>query len=618
VKVTQPRHSSLVFTFFLLLAGTANAQTPIPAAATATQAPSAEAGGSQFGPEVAKAAMEWQSAVRNEPKLVSLKVTDPGDNLQAQLKARLKVLGDKTFSNREWKDYWARQAKTAGALADALAKSSKAGADSASEVKSMTGGLRSWVSLSKAKLANQDVYLKAIETERDAIEDRLESAMDAPAAAKTAPAPTKVDEANPYERRQQGLIELQRNIAQQKAKRVQAQSDLKLIEQQMETEGILLEALVKDAELARTERDIARAETRSHTGVAWLEVWRGIAKSADKKLRALEEEADHGAARKRAREVEAGLVGSQIKFRDDRIQELEARYERDSGVRTLAEAAWQTFVDWLTYDSWRIFIGLLLIWIGLRAALRLLKKGVNVVVDRAEGDPDDASDDDHRVLTLATVFQSVVKIGLYGVAILLALDQIGVNTGPLLGSVAILGLAISFGSQNLVRDVVNGFFILLENQFAVGEVVTIGGNTGTVERITIRSTWVRQANGDLHVIPNGSISMVTNLTRDWARAIVHVGVGYDADLARVEEIVNRVGQEMFADEAWKDALEEAPEWVGITELGDSAVVFRCMAKVTVGNQWGVGRELNRRLKVAFDADGIEIPFPQRVVWTKAG
>ncbi len=638
------RQMSLLLTLMLGLAGAAHGQTPIPAAdapappppvpdpgavvadvPASSPAPAApdqvEVGeaqpaapaGAQFGPEVNKAATEWQVAVRKTPRLVSLKAEAAAGDLQAQLKARLKVLGDKTYSNREWKDYWTKQVATASALADALAK----GADDDASVKSMVSGLRSWTSLAKAKSNNQDVYLKAIETERDAIEDRLESAMDAPAANKEATAPAPSEEENPYEQRQRTLVELQKNIVTQRAKRVQTQSDLKLIEQQMQTEGILLKALVKDAELARTERDIARNESKTQAGTAWLEVWRELTKDAEAKMLTLDDEVDHGAARKRAREVEAGLARSQVKFRDERIKELETRYERDSGVRTLAEAAWKTFINWLTYDSWRIVIGLLLVWVGLKFALHLLGKGVTVVMNRAEGDPDDTTDDDHRVLTLVTVFQSVVKIGLYDVALLLALDQVGVNTAPLLGSVAILGLAISFGSQNLVRDVVNGFFILLENQFAVGEVVTISGSTGTVEKITIRSTWVRQASGDLHVIPNGSISMVTNLTRDWARAIVHVGVGYDADLKQVEEVVNRVGQEMFADEEWSEILEEAPAWVGVTELGDSAVTFRCMAKVTVGNQWGVGRELNQRLKVAFDAAGIEIPFPQRVVWNHA-
>ena len=612
-----------------LFAATAHGQAPAPAAQAAvapeaapTAAPAAAptaVAAAGFGLAVAKAATRWQTAVSKKPRLVSLKGEARTGSVEDNLKSRLKSLGDKTFSNREWKTYWDTQINTAGALAAELAKANAAGGSNEAEIKLMISGLRSWVQLAKAKTANQDVYLKAIETERDAIEDRLEAALDAPTAPKAAAAARSgQDELTPYQARQRWLDDLRTNISQQQTKRALVQEDLKLIDQQMASEVILLDALVKDAELARTERDIARGETRSRTGAAWLQTWVEIAAVADTKLTTLEEEAEHGAARNRARQVEAGLARSQVKFRTERIRELEARYAREGGVGSLAEAAWQTVVDWLTHDSWRIAFGLLLIWLGLKFVLRLLRKGVDVVLARAEGDPEDTADDDHRVLTLATVFQSVVKIALYVIAALLALDQIGVNTAPLLGSVAILGLAISFGSQNLVRDVVNGFFILLENQYAVGEVITVSGCTGTVERITIRSTWVRQANGDLHVLPNGSISTVTNNTRDWSRAIVHVGVGYGADLDQVEAVVNRVGQEMFADAAWQDALAEAPAWVGVTELGDSAVVFRCQARVSPGNQWGVGRELNRRLKVALDTEGIEIPFPQRVVWSKEG
>ncbi|MBT3223724.1 MAG: mechanosensitive ion channel family protein, partial [Proteobacteria bacterium] len=207
----------------------------------------------------------------------------------------------------------------------------------------------------------------------------------------------------------------------------------------------------------------------------------------------------------------------------------------------------------------------------------------------------------------------VLRIAIYIVGGLIALEQIGVNTGPILGSVAILGLAISFGSQNLVRDVVNGFFILLENQFAVGDVVTINGKTGTVEKITIRSTWIRAATGDLHVNPNGSITVVSNLTRGWSKATCQIGVAYDADLDLVRDVINKTGQEMYAEEAWSEALEEAPQWIGVVSLGDSAVVVRTQVKCTPGNQWSAERELNLRLKLAFDKAGIEIPFPQTVM-----
>lgn len=568
-----------------------------------------------LGPEVMKAAHDWQQAARKKPRLVSLRAEGRAQGLEAELKGRLSMLGEKTFSNREWKSYWARQAETAEGLAAALERAGKTQTAERAGLQPIITGLRTWVALARDKMANQDTYLKAIETERDALEDRLEAAMESPAAAKTS-VEVKTETLSPYAQRKTDLEDLQRRIEIQRAKRASLENDLKLVDQQLETDGILHKALLRDADLARVERSIAEQQARAPADVVWRPLWEEIAAAAREKVEKLDLEAEHGAARTRARAVEAGLVRSQIKFRVERIEELEQQLERDSGLSTLIDATWKTVLDWLTNKAWRTAFALLLVWLGLQLAIRLMKRGLDIMITRAEGDPDDTSDDDTRVLTLAAVFRGVARPALYVIAALIALDQIGVNTSPILGSVAILGLAVSFGSQNLVRDLVNGFFILIENQFAVGETVEISGKTGVVERITIRSTWIRQANGDLHVFPNGSISSVTNLTRDWARAIVHVGVSYSADLAKVEAVVNRVGQEMYAEEKWRDILDEAPCWVGVTELGDSAVVFRAWAKVDAGQQWAVSRELNLRLKLAFDAEGIEIPFPQRVVWSK--
>ena len=214
---------------------------------------------------------------------------------------------------------------------------------------------------------------------------------------------------------------------------------------------------------------------------------------------------------------------------------------------------------------------------------------------------------------VSAVFSGIARIAVYVVGGLIALEQVGVNTGPLLGSVAILGLAISFGSQNLVRDVVNGFFILLENQYAVGELVVIEGMTGKVEKITIRSTWIRAWTGELHVFPNGTISSLTNKARDWAVAPCHVGVGYSADLDAVKQVVNQVGEQVYASPDWNEILEEAPSYVGVTELADSCVTVRVVARVRPGNVGGITRELNYRLKMAFDEAGIDIPYPQRVI-----
>jgi small conductance mechanosensitive channel len=551
-----------------------------------------------------EAAESWIRAVGATPRLVTLAHDAPADASAADaLRNRLQVLGDKTFSNREWRAYWERQGKLAGALATQLPEGTPARAD-----------LAAWSKLAAAKVENQDRYLNAIETERDAIEDRLEALLDASGETRKAEAPDDRDAMTPYERRRAALTDLARRIEQQKQKRLTAVGDRTLIERQIEASDVLATALRRDVELAREERRIASAAGARQ--VVWAETWRSLASSSATKTDKLDHEAQAESARGRARRVEASLLRSQASYREQRITELEAERDKLDGFGEWMRATRATLVEWATSRAWRILLGLLLIGLAVRLLLRVVDRLLAMWVRRAEGDPDDTSDDDTRALTLANVFSGVTRPAVYGVAALLALETIGVNTGPLLGSVAILGLAVSFGSQNLVRDVVNGFFILLEHQYAVGEFVEIGGKSGTVERITIRSTWIRQGNGDIHVVPNGSITVVSNMTRDWSRAVVHVGVAYDADLARVREVCDEVGRAMKEDDAWKDVLEEAPAWVGVTELADSAVVVRVAGKIRAGQQWAAQRELNQRLKLAFDAAGIEIPFPQRVVWTK--
>jgi len=271
----------------------------------------------------------------------------------------------------------------------------------------------------------------------------------------------------------------------------------------------------------------------------------------------------------------------------------------------------------LKNKGWKVAMTLFLIWAALRLALRVIRAATKTILKATRDDNDDEmSQEEQRTETIANVFSGIAKVAAYAVAWLVALEQIGVNTGPILASAAILGLAISFGSQNLVRDVVNGMFILIENQYAVGDFVEVCGQSGTVEQVNVRSTRIRQLDGTLHIIPNGSISSVANKTRDWGRAVCEIGVGYDSDMDKVAEVVNKVGEEMYASEEWKDELMEAPSYIGITQMGDSCVTVRAMAKVEPGEQWGATRELNHRLKRAFEEAGIEIPFPQRVVWTK--
>ncbi len=548
----------------------------------------------------------WQSDWRSTPDLVSLKVQgEKGSDTIEGLRTHLAQLGLKTFSNREWKAYWDRQKESAQRLADAL-QAENVG-DS-----SMRVAMVDWVGLATAKVVNQDLYFNAIEAARDAAEERLEAALEMQGS-ESQPLPSLVDLPTPYERRKLKLAGLLNDIEVQKAKRQLASAEHRYIERQLESEKKLNEALAIDVNLAAMELNVSSEQVRGTGPDSWRQFWREIEKVSGEKYLKLTAEAKAGGTRQRTLEVELALGASQLGFRTTRIDSLQREYDENASFDGWLSATSETFLNWLRQDSWRLLLGLFLIWVGVRVALRFIGRLSDLILARAEGNPDDPTDVDQRSKTLASVFTGIARIAVFIIGGLLALEQIGISTGPLLGSVAILGLAVSFGSQNLVRDVVNGFFILLENQYAVGEWVVIAGNSGTVEKITIRSTWIRAWTGEVYVIPNGTIGSLTNKARDWAVAPVHVGVGYGADLDKVREVVNKVGEQVFASEDWKDILEEAPTYVGVTELADSSVTVRVVARVRPGSQGGISRELNYRLKLAFDEAGIDIPYPQRVI-----
>jgi small conductance mechanosensitive channel len=174
-------------------------------------------------------------------------------------------------------------------------------------------------------------------------------------------------------------------------------------------------------------------------------------------------------------------------------------------------------------------------------------------------------------------------------------------------------LAVSFGAQSLVKDVISGFFILFENQFAIGDVIEVAGKSGVVEKMTLRVVVLRDGEGAMHVVPNGEIKVVSNKTRGWSRAVVDVGVGYDEDIDRALGIVRDEASQLATDRVWSPQLDGAPEVLGIESLGDSSIVIRTLIRTQPGSQWGLAREFRRRIKNRFDRDGVEIPFPQRRV-----
>lgn len=223
-----------------------------------------------------------------------------------------------------------------------------------------------------------------------------------------------------------------------------------------------------------------------------------------------------------------------------------------------------------------------------------------------------------RVDAIVNVATSVVSAVVWGIAVVAVLATVGLNVGPLLAGAGILGIALGFGAQEVVGDFLNGFFMLVEDQYAVGDIVDVGDATGVVEYIGLRTTRIRDLTGTLWHVPNGEIRRVGNMSQEWARALLDIGVSYDADLPRAVEVIRETAFGLYEseDEEWSTRILDEPEVWGVEELGDSSILIRLVVKTRPGDQWTVSRELRLRIKAALDTAEIEIPFPQRTVWVR--
>ena len=219
-----------------------------------------------------------------------------------------------------------------------------------------------------------------------------------------------------------------------------------------------------------------------------------------------------------------------------------------------------------------------------------------------------------RAATLGRVFRYIASVIISLIAVTLILSELGISIAPILGAAGVVGLAVGFGAQSLVKDYFTGFFLLLENQIRQGDVIQAGGKAGVVEEITLRFVRMRDYDGNVHFVPNGTITTVTNMTRGHAHAVVDVGVAYRENVDQALEIMRQTGAELRADPAFAAKILEDVEIVGVEAWADSAVVLRCRFKVAPIEQWGVRREYLRRLKHAFDVAGIEIPFPHLTLY----
>ncbi len=286
-----------------------------------------------------------------------------------------------------------------------------------------------------------------------------------------------------------------------------------------------------------------------------------------------------------------------------------------SGIQLWLTTFTARTLDWLVTTGLSIVLVMVVAVVAARvyrvAVGRLEEKVADSVAEGSDGEnPDEIR---QRIHTLGSLLTKAGVSATWVIAGMIILKEIGIDIGPILAGAGVIGLAIGFGSQNLVRDIVSGFFIILENQIGVGDVAVINGTGGLVESIGLRTIVLRDSTGAVHVFPNGTIGTLSNLTKDWSAMVFDIGVAYRSDTDEVVQVMREVAEDLQSDDGFKDKILEPMEIMGVDAFADSAVIIKARLKTKPIQQWSVGREYRRRLKKAFDEKGIEIPFPHRTI-----
>lgn len=269
---------------------------------------------------------------------------------------------------------------------------------------------------------------------------------------------------------------------------------------------------------------------------------------------------------------------------------------------------------WLL-DHGIAILGILFVtWLISRFIKVIVTKIVRKMIPRASFVS--VEEEKKREDTLIKISQNFFGIFIWIAALLGILHKIGVPVAPLVTGAGILGVAIGFGSQSLVKDVITGLFIIAENQFRIGDVISIGEFTGAVEDMTLRITKLRQLDGTIHYIPNGEIKVASNKSKDYSMVDLKIDVGYDTKIDNLELVINEVGEKLYKDDNFKDDIIDAPRFLRIDNFTDYAITARILAKVYPKKQYRIAGELRRRLKKAFEQHDIEIPYPTRIIYNK--
>jgi small-conductance mechanosensitive channel len=279
----------------------------------------------------------------------------------------------------------------------------------------------------------------------------------------------------------------------------------------------------------------------------------------------------------------------------------------------MTELNWATVVSWLIDHGIRILIIVVVgavLWFALNKFLPpIVRRGV----DRTKY-KESKEGLEKRTNTLLSIFKGMGRVFIIIVAIIMVFDEVGIPIAPVLAGFGIAGIAIGFGAQYLIRDLIAGIFIILENQYRVGDVVRVADIGGLVEEITLRKTVLRDLDGIVHHVPNGEIKTASNFTRHFSRVNLNISVGYGTDLDHAISVINRVGKELAEDDNWRKIIKSPPQVLRVDNLGDSGIDIKILGDVEPIRQWDVMGELRLRLKKAFDAEGIEIPWPHTKVY----
>jgi len=278
----------------------------------------------------------------------------------------------------------------------------------------------------------------------------------------------------------------------------------------------------------------------------------------------------------------------------------------------MPELSWATVVTWLIDHGIRILIIVIVgavLWFALN---KFLPPIVGRLMATTKGESKEGIK--KRKDTLVGVLSGVGRVFIVIVAIMMVLDEAGVPIASVLVGLGIAGLAIGFGAQYLIRDLIAGMFIIMENQYRVGDVARVADVAGLVEEVTLRKTVLRDLDGIVHHVPNGEIRVASNFTRHYARVNLNVSVAYGTDLDHAISVINRVGQELAKDKDWRKMIKNPPQVLRVDNLGDSGIEIKILGDVKPIQQWAVMGELRLRLKKAFDAEGIEIPWPHTKVY----